>query len=53
VKNMIANAVPSPLAEAIGKIILDRDGGKSIPKLDASFAESRETPSNPALKRKA
>lgn len=34
---LIANAVPAPLAEAIGKVILARDGGESIPALQGNF----------------
>jgi DNA (cytosine-5)-methyltransferase 1 len=34
---MIANAVPPPLAEAIGEIILARHAGDSIPAIDPGF----------------
>ncbi|NKJ77737.1 DNA cytosine methyltransferase [Rhizobium leguminosarum] len=34
---MIANAVPPPLAEKIGEVILARAEGRSIPALDAGF----------------
>lgn len=34
---LIANAVPAPLAEAIGKVILGRDAGESIPALQGNF----------------
>lgn len=35
---MIANAVPPPFAEAIGNVILARDRGESIPKLEPGFS---------------
>ena len=34
---MIANAVPPPLAERIGEVILARAEGRSIPAIDAGF----------------
>lgn len=34
---MIANAVPAPLAQAIGKVIHDRHHGLAMPKLDDEF----------------
>jgi DNA (cytosine-5)-methyltransferase 1 len=34
---MIANAVPVKLAEALGRIIKERDGGKSIPAIETDF----------------
>ncbi|MEY9562278.1 DNA cytosine methyltransferase [Sinorhizobium fredii] len=37
VMQMIANAVPPPLAEKIGEVILARAEGRSIPALDAGF----------------
>lgn len=36
---MVANAVPAPLAQAIGKVIYDRHYGFSIPELDEGFTE--------------
>jgi DNA (cytosine-5)-methyltransferase 1 len=36
---MIANAVPPPLAKAIGEVILQRAGGYSIPALHPGFDE--------------
>jgi len=36
---LIANAVPAPLAEAIGKVILARDAGESIPAVQGNFAQ--------------
>lgn len=35
---MIANAAPPPLAESVGKVILARDRGESIPELESGFA---------------
>lgn len=35
---MIANAVPPPLAEAVGRVILARDRGESIPALEPEFS---------------
>lgn len=37
VDQMIANAVPPPLAEAIGNVILAREGGKTIPEIQGRF----------------
>lgn len=34
---MIANAVPAPLAEAIGRVIMERENGKSIPEIEPKF----------------
>lgn len=34
---MIANAVPPPLAEAIGRVILQRETGQSIPAVQGNF----------------
>ncbi len=34
---MIANAVPAPMAQAIGKVISDRHYGHTIPELDEGF----------------
>lgn len=34
---MIANAVPPPLAEAIGRVILARENGESIPAVQGNF----------------
>ena len=34
---MIANAVPSPLAEAIGRVILGRENGRTIPEVEGRF----------------
>ena len=39
---MIANAVPPPLAKAIGEIILNRAGGYTIPALHPGFEEFLE-----------
>ncbi|MER9243128.1 DNA cytosine methyltransferase [Mesorhizobium sp. M0633] len=39
VDQMIANAVPAPLAEAIGRIILTREAGDSIPEIQGRFGE--------------
>ncbi|MGB3540708.1 MAG: DNA cytosine methyltransferase [Mesorhizobium sp.] len=39
VDQMIANAVPAPLAEAIGKVILARDAGESIPEIQGRFSQ--------------
>jgi DNA (cytosine-5)-methyltransferase 1 len=36
---MIVNAVPAPMAQAIGKCIIDRHYGRSIPKLDKGFSD--------------
>ncbi len=37
IHQMIANAVPSPLAEAIGRVILARENGQSIPEIEGRF----------------
>eukprot|EP00913_Durusdinium_trenchii_P026873 g25208.t1 len=34
---MIANAVPPPLARAVGEVIIAREAGRSIPALDLGF----------------
>jgi DNA (cytosine-5)-methyltransferase 1 len=39
---LIANAVPPPLAKAIGEVILNRAGGHSIPALHPGFEEFLE-----------
>jgi DNA (cytosine-5)-methyltransferase 1 len=39
VDQMIANAVPSPLAEAIGRVILTREAGETIPGIPGRFGE--------------
>jgi DNA (cytosine-5)-methyltransferase 1 len=36
---MIANAVPAPLAEAIGRVILTREAGGSIPEVQGRFGQ--------------
>jgi len=36
---MIANAVPPPVAASIGRIILDREAGKSIPQIQGGFSQ--------------
>lgn len=36
---MIANAVPAALAEAIGRVILARDAGESIPEIQGRFSQ--------------
>lgn len=36
---MIANAVPAPLAEAIGRVILAREAGESIPEIAGRFGQ--------------
>lgn len=36
---MIANAVPMPLAEAIGRVILAREAGESIPEIHGRFGQ--------------
>jgi DNA (cytosine-5)-methyltransferase 1 len=38
-EQMVANAVPAPLAEAIGRVILARDAGESIPELQGRFGD--------------
>lgn len=39
VEQMVANAVPPPLAEAIGRVILARDAGVSIPEIQGRFSQ--------------
>ncbi|MBN9074567.1 MAG: DNA cytosine methyltransferase [Rhizobiales bacterium] len=39
VDQMIANAVPAPLAEAIGRTILAREAGESIPEIQGRFGQ--------------
>ncbi|TPL45351.1 DNA cytosine methyltransferase [Mesorhizobium sp. B2-4-6] len=39
VDQMIANAVPAPMAEAIGGVILAREAGESIPEIQGRFGE--------------
>lgn len=36
---MIANAVPAALAEAIGKVILAREAGESLPEIQGRFSQ--------------
>jgi DNA (cytosine-5)-methyltransferase 1 len=36
---MIANAVPAPLAEAIGRVIMEREQGTSIPEIEPTFVQ--------------
>ncbi|QDL99523.1 DNA cytosine methyltransferase [Rhodopseudomonas palustris] len=36
---MIANAVPAPLAEAIGRVILAREAGDTIPEIQGQFGQ--------------
>ncbi|WP_425375426.1 DNA cytosine methyltransferase [Rhizobium fabae] len=36
---MIANAVPAPVAESIGRVVLDREGGKSAPDIQGGFLQ--------------
>lgn len=36
---MIANAVPAPLAEAIGRAMLAREAGESIPEIQGRFSQ--------------
>lgn len=36
---MIANAVPAALAEAIGRVILARDGGETVPEIQGRFGQ--------------
>jgi site-specific DNA-cytosine methylase len=38
-EQMVANAVPAPLAEAIGKVILAREAGESIPEIQGRFSQ--------------
>jgi DNA (cytosine-5)-methyltransferase 1 len=39
VDQMIANAVPAALAEAIGRVILTREAGESIPAIEGRFGQ--------------
>jgi DNA (cytosine-5)-methyltransferase 1 len=39
IDQMIANAVPAPLAEAIGRVILTREAGGSIPEVQGRFGQ--------------
>lgn len=39
VDQMIANAVPAPLAEAIGRVILAREAGETIPEIQGRFGQ--------------
>lgn len=39
IDQMIANAVPAPLAEAIGRLILARHRGESVPATDGGFSD--------------
>ncbi len=39
IDQMIANAVPAPLAEAIGRVILAREAGESIPAIQGRFGQ--------------
>lgn len=36
---LIANAVPAPLAEAIGRVILAREAGETIPEIQGRFGQ--------------
>lgn len=36
---MIANAVPAPVSATIGRIILDRDAGRSAPEIEGGFLQ--------------
>ena len=36
---MIANAVPAPVATALGRVILARDAGKSAPDIEGRFLQ--------------
>lgn len=52
VDQMIANAVPAPLAEAIGRVILAREAGETIPEIQGRFAQwlrQRHAFSKPAI----
>lgn len=35
----VANSVPPPLAEAVGRVILDRHHGKSVPAIEPEFSD--------------
>lgn len=39
IDQMIANAVPAPLAHAIGKVILAREAGETIPEIEGRFGQ--------------
>lgn len=39
IDQMIANAVPAPLAEAIGRVVLTREAGGSIPEVQGRFGQ--------------
>ncbi|NNH58868.1 DNA cytosine methyltransferase [Rhizobium laguerreae] len=39
VLQMIANAVPAPVAEAIGRVILDREQGANAPAIEGGFLQ--------------
>lgn len=39
VYQMIANAVPAPVAASIGRVILDREAGKSTPEIQGGFLQ--------------
>jgi DNA (cytosine-5)-methyltransferase 1 len=39
VDQMIANAVPAPLAEAIGRVILAREAGETIPEIQGRYGQ--------------
>ena len=39
IDQMIANAVPAPLAEAIGRVILAREAGETVPEIQGRFAQ--------------
>ncbi|WP_296740415.1 DNA cytosine methyltransferase [Mesorhizobium sp.] len=39
IDQMIANAVPAPLAEAIGRVILAREAGETIPEIQGRFGQ--------------
>lgn len=36
---MIANAVPAPVATALGRVILDREAGRSVPDIEGRFLQ--------------
>lgn len=36
---LIANAVPAPLAEAIGRVILAREAGETVPEIPGQFGQ--------------
>ncbi|GMB82748.1 hypothetical protein NN6n1_35310 [Shinella zoogloeoides] len=39
IEKMIANAVPAPMAERLGRCIMERHYGKSIPMIDKGFTD--------------